>query len=47
MLLFFPEKSPALRYRIVLGNPGAEMKNERLVIVSRQLLVPELQLDTR
>ena len=47
MLLFSPEKSPALHYRTVPGNPGAEKKNERLAIVSRQLLVPELQLDRR
>ena len=47
MLLFFPKKSPVLRYRIVPGNPGAEKKNGRLAIVSLQLLAPELQLDVR
>ena len=47
LLLFSPEKFPALHYRTVPGNSGAEKKNERLAIVSRQLFVPEFQLDRR
>lgn len=47
MLLFSLKKSPALHYRIVPGDPGAEKRNERLVIVLRQLLAPEFQPDMR
>ena len=47
LLLFSPEKFPALHYRTVPGNPGAEKRNERLVIVLRQLLVPEFQPDMK
>ena len=47
MLLFSLEKSPALHYRTVPGNPGAEKKSERLAIVSRQLLAPAFQPDVR
>jgi len=47
LLLFSLKKSPALHYRIVPGDPGAEKRNERLAIVLRQLLAPEFQPDMR
>ena len=47
MLLFSLKKSPALHYRIVPDDPGAEKRNEKLLIVLRQLLAPEFQPDMR